>query len=105
MKFCPECGSIMKYNKEEGTNSCTCGYSDSEKPVGLIKEKVDTTKVREIVVEEKEIQTNPLDKNIECPKCKHKGAYWWLLQTRASDEPETQFFKCEACSHQWRDYR
>ena len=42
---------------------------------------------------------------VECPQCNHKEAYYWTKQTRAADEPETQFFKCVNCSHQWRDYR
>lgn len=39
----------------------------------------------------------------ECPKCKNSQAQWWSKQTRASDEPETRFFKCTACKHTWRD--
>ncbi|MBI2108536.1 transcription factor S, partial [Candidatus Woesearchaeota archaeon] len=31
-------------------------------------------------------------------------AYFWLVQTRAGDEPETKFLRCEKCSHTWRDY-
>ncbi|MEK6946569.1 MAG: transcription factor S, partial [Nanoarchaeota archaeon] len=34
----------------------------------------------------------------------HKTAYFWLVQTRAGDEPETKFLKCEKCGHTWRDY-
>ena len=41
---------------------------------------------------------------IKCPKCGNPEAYYWLLQTRAGDEPETQFFRCTKCSHQWRNY-
>ena len=40
----------------------------------------------------------------ECPKCGNKKAYFWEIQTRASDEPATQFFKCEKCKHTWRHY-
>ena len=40
----------------------------------------------------------------ECPKCRHKKAYYWTVQTRAGDEAETKFLKCEKCSHTWRDY-
>ena len=39
-----------------------------------------------------------------CPKCSHDKAYFWEIQTRASDEPATQFFKCEKCKHTWRHY-
>tara|TARA_Y100000310_G_C20650818_1_gene799312 strand:- start:76 stop:345 length:270 start_codon:yes stop_codon:yes gene_type:complete len=40
----------------------------------------------------------------ECPKCANIGAYWWTEQTRSSDEPETQFFRCTKCKHTWREY-
>ena len=41
---------------------------------------------------------------MECPKCGHGTAYWWLLQTRSGDEATTQFFRCEKCNHTWRQY-
>ena len=37
-------------------------------------------------------------------ECGLGKARFWLVQTRASDEPETKFFKCEKCKHTWRDY-
>ncbi|RZD31406.1 MAG: transcription factor S [uncultured DHVE6 group euryarchaeote] len=40
----------------------------------------------------------------ECEKCNHTEAYWWTEQTRSSDEPETQFFRCTKCKHTWREY-
>ncbi|MBI0582696.1 MAG: hypothetical protein ISF22_00560 [Methanomassiliicoccus sp.] len=39
-----------------------------------------------------------------CPKCGHNEAYWYLRQTRKSDEPETTFLTCCSCSHKWRKY-
>ena len=55
------------------------------------------------MVEEDAHGTMPLTDE-ECPKCKHGKAYYWLVQTRAGDEPETRFFRCEKCKHTWRDY-
>jgi len=40
-----------------------------------------------------------------CPKCENKKAFWWLQQTRAADEPPTQFFRCTKCGHTWREYK
>ena len=28
---------------------------------------------------------------IECEKCGHDEAVWWMLQTRSADEPTTNF--------------
>ncbi len=42
--------------------------------------------------------------NVNCPKCGHGEAVWWMLQTRSADEPTTQFYRCIKCEHTWRDY-
>ncbi|MFH1801840.1 MAG: transcription factor S [archaeon] len=43
--------------------------------------------------------------DMRCPKCKHKKAYFWTMQTRSSDESETKFYKCVKCRYTWRVYR
>jgi len=41
-----------------------------------------------------------------CSKCHGKRAYWWVIQTRSSDEPPTRFYRCtnEKCKYTWREY-
>ena len=41
---------------------------------------------------------------IDCEKCGHTEAVWWMLQTRSADEPTTQFYRCTKCNHTWRNY-
>jgi len=41
----------------------------------------------------------------DCPVCGHEKCYYWFIQTRASDEPPTQFFRCLNCNHTWREYK
>ncbi len=55
------------------------------------------------IIDKDEAETLPLTDAI-CEKCGHAKARYWLVQTRASDEPETKFLRCERCSHTWRDY-
>ena len=100
--FCPKCGSIL-IPKKEGKNTimkCSCGYSskDKIKLTEVMKDK------KEIEAIEEEIEIHPLTEE-ECPKCNHRKAYYWEIQTRASDEPATKFLKCEKCKHIWRDYK
>lgn len=38
----------------------------------------------------------------KCPKCKSENTETVTLQTRRSDEPETNFNTCNACRHQWK---
>ncbi len=105
MIFCPKCGSLLMPKKEKNTTvlSCKCGYTNKKESFAAIKETMvnDSRKI-EIVGNEEE-KTLPLTEG-ECGRCGHKKAYYWTVQTRASDEPETKFLKCQKCAHTWRDY-
>lgn len=104
MLFCPKCGSILT-PKEEGKKTalvCSCGYSSVEKEDILIQENLKGGKRIE-VLEEKEVEILPKTKE-ECPKCGHREAFYWSVQTRAGDEGETKFYQCVKCKHRWRDY-
>ena len=46
----------------------------------------------------------PRTQDVECPQCGHRDAYWFLRQTRKSDEAETMFLECTKCKHRWRRY-
>ncbi|MFH1848684.1 MAG: transcription factor S [archaeon] len=102
--FCPKCGSILipKKSGERKVLACACGYSSKDSEAANIKETV--AKQKDVnVIEQDEITTLPTT-GAECPKCGNKQAYFWLVQTRAGDEPETKFLKCTECRHTWRDY-
>ena len=81
---------------------CGCGYKRGAKQRITVKEKVQKEERGSGIIENEE-STMPTVKE-ECPKCKNAKAYWWSEQTRASDEPETQFFRCTKCKHTWREY-
>ena len=102
MMFCPTCGSLLKIKKvdEKNVQYCDCGFS-SQAQKKQIKEEVNIND--DIAVIEDIDSVNPLA-DATCSKCGHEKAYWWLQQTRAGDEPETKFFKCEKCKHTWREY-
>lgn len=97
--FCPKCGSILMPKK--GGLRCACGYKQEGK-MTLTEEKRSKETIGTEVIEDKE--NLPLVE-ADCDKCGHKKAYYWTKQTRAGDEPETRFFKCEKCSHTWREYK
>jgi transcription factor S len=103
MEFC-SCGAIVLGSKGGKKECPSCGCE-----VVIGKESYVSSKIKN-KVKEKEIfnkddrpEVNPLVHK-ECPKCKHKKAFYWTKQTRAADEDETQFFKCENCKRQWREY-
>src|SRR3989338_4889581 len=104
MLFCEKCGSLLIPFTKEGqmVMKCnSCGFISKDIKNAKISEKVKESK--DISVIDKEIETNAIC-NAECRKCGHKKAYYWFMQTRASDEPATQFFKCEKCNNIWKEY-
>ncbi|MBN2422412.1 transcription factor S [Candidatus Woesearchaeota archaeon] len=104
MMFCPKCGSLLIPKKENKKNvlSCSCGYTN-KKPENIEIKEVIKKPEKNIEPVDEEIEALPITET-ECPKCHHRKAYFWLVQTRAGDEPETKFLKCEKCKHIWRDY-
>ncbi|RJQ17190.1 transcription factor S [Candidatus Woesearchaeota archaeon] len=103
--FCPKCGSILK-PKPDGKKTlwkCSCGYVKKDVEAVELKESMQKTEGKMGIVDDQEEKSLPLTE-ATCPKCKHGKAYYWMIQTRAGDEPETKFLKCEKCKHTWRDY-
>ncbi|HSF27941.1 MAG TPA: transcription factor S [Nitrosopumilaceae archaeon] len=103
MKFCPKCEARLKQDSSDKNSTCPkCGYSEK------------STKQRKQVTIESKSTIDVLDENegketlptikIECGKCGHGEAVWWMLQTRSADEPTTQFYRCTKCSYTWRNY-
>lgn len=99
MIFC-ECGGMFK--KSDGRLVCrSCGkLSKQDLDIKVTQNK----KRKGIQVVEDNKPDLPTTKK-ECPKCENNEAYWWLIQTRSSDEPPTQFYKCTKCKHTWREYK
>jgi len=103
MMFCPRCGSILTQQKDKNKTyiGCSCGYILKSGKVE-VKEEV-KTKTQKVEIIDANHEALP-ETEAECPKCGNKKAYFWLVQTRAGDEPETKFLKCTKCKHTWRDY-
>ena len=100
MKFC-KCGTLMVPN-EKGNLECTnCGKTTRTKEEAIV-EKIEKEKKQKKA--EEEIQETMPVADAECTKCGNTRAYNWSEQTRASDEPETQFYRCTKCRYTWREY-
>jgi DNA-directed RNA polymerase subunit M len=85
----------------KGEMQCgSCGYV--EKGETKITDKK-VKKVEIAVMQEKMIDDLPKTK-YDCKKCGHNQAFFWTLQTRSSDEPETRFYKCTKCNTVNREY-
>jgi DNA-directed RNA polymerase subunit M len=102
MEFCEKCGGMIVVN--DGKASCAgCGHKLKKKPKIEVSEKLENKETIAVINEEASNVYPIVD--MECPKCKNKKSYFWILQTRAGDESETKFYKCTKCKHTWRKYR
>src|SRR5579872_1022504 len=110
MKFCPKCGTRLKFKSQKPHPMLVCdkcGHTERAQATSApsstdIPEEAGS-EIKILGEKEDKIKTMPTT-NVECPKCGHNTAFWWFLQTRSGDEPPTQFFRCEKCAHTWRQY-
>lgn len=112
-RFCPRCGGLMRPVQEtDGVFLvCTrCGFKMKASASDLKRYRVSTRivhteKEKTIVIsEEDRLKGLPITREVTCPKCGHHEAYYWMIQTRAADEPPTRFYRCRKCGHVWREY-
>jgi DNA-directed RNA polymerase subunit M len=113
MDFCPECSSILtpqKNGKSRILVCKSCGYTKRLSSKAKKKYKIADTinhgpEETIVVIDEKlaKQQSMPTVRAI-CPKCGHKIAYYWQVQTRSGDEGMTTFYRCVKCSQTWREY-
>ena len=104
MKFCPKCGALMlpKKSDEGAYYECECGYSEVGGDTKIVSQ-TKTESVKDLEIPNEETERLPICE-AKCDKCGNSEAYYWEIQTRASDEPPTRFFKCTKCKYTWRDY-
>lgn len=105
MKFCPKCGTTLLPTKKEKKIVMTCpkcSYETDKVEKSISKIRHEKEKIVVIGREEQKFRTLPKT-NIECPKCGHFEAFYWLVQTRGADESSTQFFRCTQCGATWRE--
>jgi transcription factor S len=101
MKFCPNCEVRLK-KSEFGLKCPNCSYSEGNTSTTKKIEEKEVSKFN--VLEESEVQETLPTIKIDCEKCGHNEAVWWMLQTRSADEPTTQFYRCSKCNYTWRNY-
>lgn len=104
VEFCKKCDAIIMGSKGDEITCPNCGEPQKAKTEIKLTEKIKKAEEKEVMDTDNQTEIHPIT-DAECPECKSPKAYYWTKQTRAGDEPETQFFKCVECAHQWRDYR
>ena len=104
MKFCPKCEVKLK-KSISGLQCSKCGYTEGEK-IKLVKKitKEEEPDFSLLAFEGSEGEEQYSSVKIDCAKCGHDQAVWWMFQTRSADEPTTRFYRCQKCKYTWRDY-
>ena len=102
MEFCPKCGAIL-VQKVKNIGCPRCNYTGKGKEKIRTSEKIGEKK-QVAVIKDTGTEIHPVVIE-KCKECGNDKAYFWTVQTRASDESETKFFKCTKCGHTKRDYR
>lgn len=111
-KFCPKCGGLMQPFKDKNSvyiKCIRCGFKTKATESDLKHYRVSvkithSEKEKTVVVLDTNTSSLPITKEVVCPKCGFNEAYYWMLQTRAADEPATRFYKCKKCGNVWREY-
>lgn len=111
-RFCPRCGGLLRPYKHGNKTFLICmrckyKIEASQKDLDTYKLSVKIThseKEKTIIISSDKIEGLPITKEVICPRCGYNEAYYWMMQTRAADEPATRFFKCTKCGYTWREY-
>ena len=114
MEFCPKCGMrLVLTQKTSDIDKVTtfltcpkCGYqrkvTAEELTLAKVVERPAPERIAVIDNKSANLRTMPTTK-VECPRCGNREAFWWMVQTRGSDESPTQFFRCTKCEYTWRE--
>jgi len=105
LKFYPKCEVKLK-KSISGLQCSKCGYTEGEKAKQVVK-KITNEEEPDfslLAFEGSEGEESYSTIKMDCAKCGHDEAVWWMFQTRSADEPTTRFYRCSKCKYTWRDY-
>lgn len=104
MLFCNSCGGILIPKKDKKNSYLVCRQCNLKFDKGGLELTIADKNLAQDTIDVRDSSDNLPTIEVDCEKCGNNKAYWWMTQTRASDEPETRFFKCTKCSHTRREY-
>jgi DNA-directed RNA polymerase subunit M len=108
MNFCEKCGNLMIFGSKGGKSGYLCrkcGHFVAKKGESTVIGMEAGGEPEAVkVVKQGDDYTQYPQTTVECPKCGHTKAYWYMQQTRGADEPQTKFYSCVKCGNKWREY-
>jgi len=104
MKFCDECGSMMKAEGDEWVCG-GCGATESRNEAEETGMTTEQAQEESDVVDMSDVDDETMGPTTEirCPECGHDRASYEMKQIRSADESETRFFTCIECGYKWRE--
>lgn len=105
MKFCDECGSMMKADPEEGVWRCANDHIEPRDEASETGMTTQQSQEENEIVDLSEVGDEALGPTTEirCPECGNDRASYDMKQIRSADESETRFFTCTECGYKWRE--
>ncbi|CAD7969451.1 unnamed protein product [Amoebophrya sp. A25] len=101
--FCPQCCSLLLVDNLKSKLVCqTCPYQFVYTQKYYTKVEFSNKQVAD-VLGGPEAWKDVEKMNAQCPACMHGKAYFRQMQTRSADEPMTIFYRCEKCTHCWKE--
>ncbi|MFW5935341.1 MAG: transcription factor S [Halolamina sp.] len=104
MKFCDECGSMMKAEGDEWVCG-SCGYTEPRDEAEESGMTTQQDQEESEIVDMSDVGEEAMGPTTEirCPECGNDRASYEMKQIRSADESETRFFTCTECGHKWRE--
>ena len=108
MLFCPTCSNILLTEKTiDGDFQffCkTCPYTFKVENKIEYKMKLERKEVDD-VLGGPDAWKDAAKTKTRCPECKNEEAYFFSIQIRSADEPETTYYKCTNtdCEYRWNE--
>ncbi|MBP1987287.1 transcription factor S [Halolamina salifodinae] len=104
MKFCDECGSMMKAEGDEWVCG-SCGATEARNEAEEAGMTTEQEQEESDIVDMSDVGEEAMGPTTKtrCPECGHDRASYEMKQIRAADESETRFFTCTECGHKWRE--
>ncbi|MFB6197799.1 MAG: transcription factor S [Halobacteriaceae archaeon] len=105
MKFCSDCGSMMKARDEKWVCE-DCGVIEERESDEKDFISTESQQSAEIIEssETAAFEGKPKTRDVTCPECDNGEAWYTIKQTASADEAPTRFFKCTECGTRWREY-
>ncbi|CEM35336.1 unnamed protein product [Vitrella brassicaformis CCMP3155] len=111
MKFCSECRNLLDPEEDKERRQLVfrckrCNIKEATDPDSAAENTIERRNINyeskeEVFIRREIVEDNTLSrtKDHECPKCRYRGAVFFQLPEKSTDQAMTLVFVCENCGH------